>query len=82
MSQGGTRKTMGTDKILFRPVPVPRNGTQALPIEVFPGHGAQIFAQAPAKGYVQTSAHAPVLATKCQRRQIVVEGHLYVIYLF
>ena len=40
---------MGTDKILFTPVPVPRNGARVLPLEVVPvpGHGAQIFARAP-----------------------------------
>ena len=29
---------MGTDKILFTPVPVPRNGARVLPLEVLPGH--------------------------------------------
>ena len=49
---------MGTDKILFAPVPVPRNGARVLPLEVVPvpGHGAQIFARAPTKSSVQTSA--------------------------
>ena len=51
---------MGTDKILFTPVPVPRNGSRALPLEVVPvpGHGAQIFARAPTKSSFQTSARA------------------------
>ena len=52
---------MGTDKILFTPVPVPRNGARVLPLEVVPvpGHGAQLFARAPTKsGSVQTSARA------------------------
>ena len=48
------------DKILFTPVPVPRNGARVLPLEVVavPGHGAQIFARAPTKSSVQTSARA------------------------
>ena len=51
---------MGTDKILFTPVPVPRNGARVLPLKVVPvpGHGAQIFARAPTKSSVQTSARA------------------------
>ena len=51
---------MGSDKILFRPVPVPRNGAQVLPLEVVPVPvpGAQIFAWAPTKSSVQTSARA------------------------
>ena len=51
---------MGTDKILFTPVPVPRNGARVLPLEVVPepGHGAQIFARAPTKSSVQISARA------------------------
>ena len=51
---------MGTDKILFTPVPVPRNGARVLPLKVVPvpGHGAQIFARAPTKSSVQTIAHA------------------------
>ena len=42
---------MGTDKILFTPVTVPRNGARVLLLEVVPvpGHGAQIFARAPTK---------------------------------
>ena len=42
---------MGTDKILFTPVPMPRNGPRVQPLEVVPvpGHGAQIFARAPTK---------------------------------
>ena len=51
---------MGTDKILFTLVPMPRNGAQVLPFEVVPvpGHGAQIFAWALTKSSVQTSARA------------------------
>ena len=49
---------MGTDKILFTPVPMPRNGARVQPLKVVPGHGAQIFAQAPTKSFVQTSARA------------------------
>ena len=47
---------MGSDKILFTPVPMPRNGARVLPLEVVPvpGHGAQIFAQALTKSSVQT----------------------------
>ena len=46
---------MGTDKILFRPVPVPRNSARVLPLEVVPvpGHGAQIFARAPTKSSIE-----------------------------
>ena len=40
----------GTDENLFRPVTVP-------------GHGAQINAWAPTKGYVQTAAHARALCS-------------------
>ena len=51
---------MGTDKILFRPVTMPTNGARVLPLEAVavPGHGAQIFARAPTKSFVQTSARA------------------------
>ena len=51
---------MGTDKILFTPVPVPRNGARVLPLEVVPGpgHVGQIFARAATKSSVQTSACA------------------------
>ena len=51
---------MGHEKILFTPVPVPRNGARVLPLEVVPvpGHGAQIFARAPTKSSVQTSTRA------------------------
>ena len=51
---------MGTDKILFTPVAVPRNGARVLPLEVVPvpRHGAQIFARAPTNSSVQTSARA------------------------
>ena len=39
---------------------MPRNGARVLPFEVVavPEHGAQIFARAPTKSYVQTSARA------------------------
>ena len=49
---------MGTDKILFTPVPVPRNRARVLPLEEVsvPGHDAQIFTWAPTKCSVQTSA--------------------------
>ena len=51
---------MGTDKILFTPVPVPRNGARVLPLEVVPvpGHGDQIFVREPTKSSVQTNARA------------------------
>ena len=51
---------MGTDKILFTPVPVPRNGARVLPLEVVPvpGYGAQIFARVPTKSSLQTSVRA------------------------
>ena len=49
---------MGTDKILFTSVPVPRNGARVLPLEAVPGHGAQIIARALTKSSVQTSASA------------------------
>ena len=51
---------MGTDKILFTPVPVPRSSARVLPLEVVPvpGHGAQIFARAPTNSSVQTSTRA------------------------
>ena len=41
-------KGVGTEKSVFRQVPVPRNGARVLPLEVVPvpGHGAQIFAPA------------------------------------
>ena len=56
---------MGTDKILFTPVPVPRNGARVPPLEVVPvpGHGAQSFARAPTKSSVQTSARVRELGT-------------------
>ena len=49
---------MGTDKVFFRPVPVPSNGVQVLPLEEVPvpGQGTQIFAQTLTKSYFQTSA--------------------------
>ena len=51
---------MRTDKILFTPVPLPRNGARVLPLEVVPvpGHGAENFARAPKESSVQTSARA------------------------
>ena len=63
VSQGGMRKGVRTDKILFTPVPVPRNGARVLPLEVVPvpGHCAQIFAWAPTIYYVQTRCPCPVL---------------------
>ena len=37
----------GTNNILFRPIPVPRNGARVLPVEVVPPHvpgrGAEVF---------------------------------------
>ena len=53
---------MGTDKMLFRPVPVPRNGARVLPLEAVPvpGHGAQNFARAPTK----SSVHKTKLRTR------------------
>ena len=53
--------TVGIDENLFRLVPVPRHGAQALPLELVPvpRHGVQISARVPAtKRYVQTRAHA------------------------
>ena len=49
---------MGTDKIMFRPMP--RNGARVLPLEAvpMPGHFTQIFARAPTKSSVQTNARA------------------------
>ena len=51
---------MGTDKVLFRPVPTPRNGARVLLLEVVsvPGHADQIFARAAKKSHVQISASA------------------------
>ena len=56
---------MGTDKILFTPVPVPRNGARVLPLAAVPvpGNGDQIFARAPTKSSVQTCACARELGT-------------------
>ena len=53
--------TGGTDENLFRLVPMPGHGARVLPLELVPGQGAQISAQAPTKGYVQTGAHAQAL---------------------
>ena len=52
---------MESDKILFRPVPVPRFGARVLPLEAVPvpGHGAQIFARALTKSSVQTECPCP-----------------------
>ena len=49
---------MGTDKIVFTPVLVPRNGARVLPLEVVPVPGAQIFARTPTKSSAQTGARA------------------------
>ena len=56
---------MGTEKNLFRILSLPGHGAQVLPLELVPmsGHGAQISARAPTKGYVQTGANAPVPGT-------------------
>ena len=60
--------TLGTDKNLFRLVPVPGQGARVLPLELVPvpGQGAQISARGPTEGYVQT-ARAP--STKSERSQ-------------
>ena len=52
--------TTGTDKNLFRLVPVLGHGALVLLLELVPvpGHGAQISTRAPTKGYVQTGARA------------------------
>ena len=52
--------TTGTDENLFRLVPVLGHSVRVLPLELVPvpGHGAQISARAPMKGYVQTGAPA------------------------
>ena len=46
----------GTDKNLFRLVPVLGHGARVLPLELVPvpGHGAQISAREPTNGFVQT----------------------------
>ena len=51
---------MGTDDILFIPVPMSRNYARVLPLEVVPvpGHGAQIGHGVPTNSSVQTSVHA------------------------
>ena len=63
-------KGVRTDKILFTPVPVPRNGARVLLLEVVPvpGHRAQIFARAPTIYYVQTRCRArePGTGTKSE----------------
>ena len=50
--------TTGTDENLFRLVPMPRLGARVLSPELAPeqGHGTQISARAPTKGYVHTGA--------------------------
>ena len=47
---------MGTDENLFRLVRLPGYGERVLPPDLVPvpGHGAQICAWVPTKGYVQT----------------------------
>ena len=52
--------TAGTDETLFRLVPALRHSARVLPVKLVPvpGHGAQICARAPVKGYVQTGARA------------------------
>ena len=54
------RRLFGTDKIPSRPVAVSKNGARVLPLEEVPvpGHGAEMFARAPTKSSVQTSARA------------------------
>ena len=49
---------MGTDERLFRLVRRPGHGVGVLPLEQVPvpGHGSQISARVPTKGYVQTGA--------------------------
>ena len=63
--------TAGTGENLFRLVPVLGHGARVLPLELvlLPGHGAQISARAPTKGYVQTGARALALppGTKSER---------------
>ena len=46
----------GNDENLFRLLPVLGHGARVLPLELVPvpGHGVQISARAPTKGYVQT----------------------------
>ena len=52
--------TADTNKNLYRLVSVLGYGARVLPLELapVPGHGAQISARAPTKGYVQTRARA------------------------
>ena len=51
---------MGTDKILFRPVPVPRNADRVLSLAIVPvpWHGAHIFVRASTKGMFRL-VHVP-----------------------
>ena len=53
-------KSVGTDKIIFRPVFAPRNGARVLPLDVAPVSmsGAQVFARAPTISYIPTSTRA------------------------
>ena len=39
-------------------MPVPGHRARVLPLELVPGHGAQICARAPKRGYVQTGTRA------------------------
>ena len=57
---------MGTDKILFRPVIMPRNGARVLALEVVPvpGHGAKIFCLGTNKSYIQTRCLCLVLGAQ------------------
>ena len=69
---------MGTDKILFTPVLLPRNGARVLPLEAVPGKGAQVIARAPTKSSVQTSASArePGTGTLSERGLRILRHHL------
>ena len=54
-SQGSTGKRAGTDESVFRHFAVPGNGAQVLTYGVvpMPRHGAEIFAGALTKSFVQ-----------------------------
>ena len=69
--------TVGTDENLLRVVPVPRNGSRVLPLELVPvlGHGDQISAPAPTKGYVQTGA--PACPGTKSERGLIFRGKLF-----
>ena len=75
--------TAGTDENLFRLVPVTGHGCQVLPSEIvpMPEHGAQICAEPPTKGYVQTGTHAHARArapgTKSEQG-LTFHGDVYV----